>query len=119
MNPADVASRGLEDGQIVRVGSPRGEVLAGVVATDRVMPGVAVLATGAWFDPESPGRAGALDKHGNSNVLTFDRGSSQLTQAPSPQSCLVRVEKFEGGAPAVTAFTPPVAMLSHSHEVSR
>jgi biotin/methionine sulfoxide reductase len=116
MNPTDVARRGLRDGDVVRVHNRRGEVLAGVLATDRVMPGVAILATGAWYDPERPGMAGTLDKHGNSNVLTFDRGSSQLTQAPSPQSCLVRVERFDRVAPDLSVLDTPSLASARTHE---
>ena len=47
-----------------------------------MIPGVVQLATGAWFDPETPGKTGSLDKHGNPNVLTRDRGTSRLGQGP-------------------------------------
>ena len=46
-------------------------------------------------------------KHGNPNVLTPDKGTSRLAQGPIAHTCLVEVERFEGAAPAVTAFEPP------------
>jgi biotin/methionine sulfoxide reductase len=72
-----------------------------------VRPGVVTLPTGAWFDPAVPGTIGALEKHGNPNVLTPDRGTSRLAQGPTAHSTLVQVERYEGEVPAVTAFTPP------------
>ena len=71
------------------------------------MPGVVFLNTGAWYDPAEPGRPGSLDKHGNPNVLTHDRRTSRLSQGPAAHSTLVEVERFDGEAPAVTAFDPP------------
>jgi biotin/methionine sulfoxide reductase len=63
--------------------------------------------TGAWYDPEDFGVPGALDKHGNVNVLTRDRGSSSLSQGCSAQTCLVQAERLDGVAPPVTAFAGP------------
>jgi biotin/methionine sulfoxide reductase len=68
---------------------------------------VVTLPTGAWYDPAERGVIGALDKHGNPNVLTPDRGTSRLGQGPIAHSALVEVERFEGEAPAVTAHQPP------------
>jgi biotin/methionine sulfoxide reductase len=110
LNPADAAARGIAGGEIVRVFNDRGACLAGAVVTDRVMPGVIQLATGAWYDPAEPGVEGSLCKHGNVNVLTRDAGTSRLGQGPSAHSCLAEVERFAGEAPAVTAFEPPVVL---------
>ncbi|HEY0419360.1 MAG TPA: molybdopterin-dependent oxidoreductase, partial [Acetobacteraceae bacterium] len=103
----DAAARGLHPGDIVRVFNDRGACLAGVQVTDGLLPGVAVLATGAWFDPLEPGVPGSLCVHGNPNVLTRDVGTSQLGQGPSAQSCLVQVERWEGEVPPVKAHLPP------------
>jgi len=67
-----------------------------------------LLATGAWFDPLEPGVPGSLCVHGNPNVLTADVGTSSLTQGPSAQSCLVRVEAWTGALPPVRAHMPPL-----------
>ncbi len=109
LNPADAAARGIAAGDIVRVFNARGETLAGAVLDHGVRPGVVNLATGAWYDPAEPGRIGSLDKHGNPNVLTLDRGTSKLAQGPIAHSALVEVERFAGPAPDITAFTGPNA----------
>ncbi|PDQ22816.1 Asp-tRNA(Asn)/Glu-tRNA(Gln) amidotransferase GatCAB subunit C [Mesorhizobium sanjuanii] len=108
INPADAAARGVGDGDIVRVFNDRGAILAGAVLTDSIRPGVIQIATGAWYDPETPGEIGSLDKHGNPNVLTPDRGTSKLAQGPSAQNTLVEVARFEGAVPRVSAFDPPI-----------
>jgi biotin/methionine sulfoxide reductase len=77
------------------------------VLTDAVSPGVVQLATGAWFDPAPDG---TLDRHGSVNVLTLDRGTSRLAQAPIAHSALVEVELFAGEPPEMGAFTPPVIL---------
>jgi biotin/methionine sulfoxide reductase len=107
INPTDAKARNLRDGDIARVFNDRGACLAGVHVTDAIRPGVVQLSTGAWYDPDRPGEIGALDKHGNPNVLTLDKGTSKLAQAPAAHSLLVEVERFEGEVPAVTAHEPP------------
>jgi len=61
------------------------------------------MSTGAWWDPDETG----MCVHGNPNALTPDRGTSSLGQGPAAHSCLVRIEKFEGKPPEVTAHKPP------------
>lgn len=107
MNPQDAGARGLQEGDIVRLFNDRGACLAGLVLSEAVSPGVVQLATGAWFDPVEAGRIGSLDAHGNPNVLTRDIGASSLSQAPSAQSCLVEIEKFDGPLPPIRAFVAP------------
>ncbi|MEU1126915.1 molybdopterin dinucleotide binding domain-containing protein [Streptomyces sp. NPDC005899] len=107
INPLDAASRGIESGRVVRVHNDRGSCLAGAVLSDDVMPGVIQLSTGAWWDPAQPGRSGTLDRHGNPNTLTADRGCSRLSQGPSAHSALVDVEPYDGPLPDVLAFAPP------------
>jgi biotin/methionine sulfoxide reductase len=65
------------------------------------------LATGAWYDPLDPLEVNSLDKHGNANLLTQDRGSSRLSQGCSAQSTLAQVERFTPPVPTITAFQPP------------
>lgn len=103
LNPADAAARGIETGMLVRLFNDRGACLAGAVLTDAVMPGVVQLATGAWFDPGPNG----LDLHGNANVLTLDKGTSSLAQAPIAHTALVEVEIFHGTPPDLRVMTPP------------
>ncbi|HEX2828655.1 MAG TPA: molybdopterin-dependent oxidoreductase [Burkholderiales bacterium] len=107
MHPEDAAARGLEAGDVVRVYNDRGACLAGVKIDDGVKRGVVVLPTGAWFDPLDPATPGSLEKHGNPNVLTLDKGTSKLTQGSSAHTCLVEVERYDGELPPITAFDPP------------
>jgi len=104
IHPDDAASRGIQDGDVVRVFNGRGACLAGARIDDGVRPGVVVLPTGAWYDPETPG---GLDRHGNPNVLTLDRGTSRLAQGSIAQTALVELEKFERELPPVLAFKQP------------
>jgi len=107
MHPRDAAARGVKAGDIVRVYNDRGACLAGVRIDDGVRIGVVVLPTGAWYDPLVPGEIGTLEKHGNPNVLTLDKGTSKLTQGCIAQTVLVEIELFRGELPPITAFDPP------------
>ena len=110
INSGDAAARGINSGDVVRVFNERGACLAGALVTDAVRPGVTVLSTGAWFDPTEP-KIGALDRHGNPNMLTRDEGCSKLSQGPAAQSALVQIERFIGTAPPVRAFEPPATTV--------
>jgi len=110
LSVADAAQRGIVDDDIVRLWNDRGACLAAARVDPGLRPGVIALPTGAWFDPVEPGAhagPGALDKHGNPNVLTIDIGTSRLAQGPSSHTCLVEVELFEGVLPEITAHNPP------------
>lgn len=116
MNPQDAAERGIAEGDVVRVFNDRGQMLCGITLSDGIRPGVVSIATGAWYDPDRPGRIGALDKHGNPNVLTQDVGTSRLGQGCAAQSALVEVERFNGPLPEITAFEPPAFARHPRHE---
>jgi biotin/methionine sulfoxide reductase len=107
LNTKDAVARGIVSGDVVRIYNVRGACLAGAVVTDAIRPGVIQLATGAWFDPLEPAEIGSLDKHGNPNVLTLDKGTSKLAQCSSAQTALAEVERFDGQAPPITAFSRP------------
>ncbi|NKB50152.1 MAG: molybdopterin guanine dinucleotide-containing S/N-oxide reductase [Alphaproteobacteria bacterium] len=107
IHPKDAKARGLKDGDVARLFNERGELLAGVLVTEEVRQGVVQLSTGAWYDPADASNTGSLDKHGNPNVLTLDKGTSRLGQGPIAHSTLIEIEKYEGDPPPVTAFTPP------------
>jgi len=106
MHPDNAATRGLAQGDVVRVFNDRGAFLAGVVVADHLRPGVVQISTGAWYDPAKGGQPGSLEKHGNPNVVTLDGGTSQLAQSTVVQTVLVQVEKCES-PPPVTAFASP------------
>jgi len=107
IHPEDAAERGLGPGDIVRVFNDRGQCLAGVRIEPGLKRGVVQMSTGAWYDPLVPGEIGTLDKHGNPNVLTLDKGTSLLAQGASAHTCLVEIERIEGELPPITAFDPP------------
>lgn len=103
MHPTDAADRGISDGDLIRLYNDRGACLAGVQVSEAVAPGIVQLSTGAWYDPDENG----MCKHGNPNVLTRDKGTSQLAQGTSAHTCIVQVERFVGEVPPITAFDPP------------
>ena len=107
LHPQDALARGIAEGDVVRVFNDRGACLAGARLVAGLMRGVAQMATGAWYDPLQPGLIGTLDKHGNANVLTLDKGTSRLTQGCSAQTALVEVERYPGAPPEISAYDPP------------
>lgn len=107
LHPDDAGARGIADGDLVEVGNARGRCLAVARLGDGLLPGVVQIATGAWFDPDDPGRPDPLELNGNPNVLTPDHGTSRLAQGPSANSCLVEIRRFAGEAPAVRAYRAP------------
>ncbi len=102
---SDAAARGIADGDTVELYNARGRCLAAALVSDAIMPGVIRLSTGAWFDPFAADEG--LDAQGNPNVLTRDLGASSLSQGCSAQTCLVRLRRVEGAAPAPGAHQPP------------
>ena len=114
INVGDAADRSIADGAVVRVFNQRGACLCGARLTEDIMPGVLMIATGAWLDPDIAGDSGLDCKHGNPNVLTPDRGTSSLAQGPAAHSCLVEIEPWAGTLVEVTAFTAPDIVPSGS-----
>ncbi|UCD85655.1 MAG: molybdopterin-dependent oxidoreductase [Deltaproteobacteria bacterium] len=86
----DAEFRGIKDGDMVRVFNDRGETVLPARVTQRILPGVANLPEGAWYNPDEKG----IDRAGSANILTRDE--------PSPagsfpyNSVLVQIEKVEG-----------------------
>lgn len=107
LSPRDARARGIQQGDIVRVFNDRGACLAAAKINDDLLEGVAVIATGAWFDPQEWKPSNSLEKHGNPNAVTIDVGSSKLSQGTVAQSCLVQIEAFKETLPEVTAFDLP------------
>ncbi|WP_273403441.1 molybdopterin guanine dinucleotide-containing S/N-oxide reductase [Campylobacter avium] len=103
INKADAKKLGIKDGDVVRVFNKRGQVLAGAVVSNDIMPGVVRLCEGAWYDPDDNG----LCKYGSANCLTLDLPTSELANGNISHTGLVNIEKFTGELPEVTAFSAP------------
>ncbi|MDB4990677.1 MAG: Molybdopterin oxidoreductase, partial [Myxococcaceae bacterium] len=99
----DAEARGIADGDLVELFNERGRCLAGAIVSQELMQGVARLATGGWHDSDGSG----LDRNGNPNTLTLDRGASGFSQGCSAQTCLVEARRFEGAPPAIETYQPP------------
>lgn len=106
LSPRDAAVRSIGDGDSIKVYNDRGAFVASARVNDGLMNGVAQVPTGAWFDPEEPGAAASLEKHGNPNVVMLDKGTSRLGQGSVAQTVLMQVEEF-ANPPRVTAFDLP------------
>ena len=92
MHPDAAAKRNLVAEDVVRVFNTRGACLAGVALDSQMREDTVSLPTGAWFKP-CP--ITGIELNGNPNVLTRDKGTSQLAQGPSAHTCLVQVEKHQ------------------------
>jgi biotin/methionine sulfoxide reductase len=106
LHPQTARRHQVADGDVVKLSNARGACLAAVVVSDDIGPDVAWMATGAWFDPQDVD-GDWIDVHGNPNSLTFDKGASGLTQAPSALTTLVSVEKWTKPLPPLTIDRPP------------
>lgn len=104
---AEAEKREIEDGDLLRIYNDRGSTLAVSRLSDDVRDGVVLLPTGSWFDPSEPAKNGGMEKHGNPNVLTVDKGTSKLGQGPIAHTTLVEVEVYSGEVPEVSAFKLP------------
>jgi biotin/methionine sulfoxide reductase len=107
IHPEDAMSRGIAASDVVRLYNDRGSCLAGAVIDDGLRRGVVQLSTGAWYDPLDPAHPISLCVHGNPNVLTVDRGTSQLAQGCTGQHTMVQLERWVGEVLPVTVFEPP------------
>ena len=108
IHPSTAESRGILEGDLVLLENDRGACLAGAVISfsKQIRPDCIALATGATFDPiELEGKP--LEVHGNPNVLTIDKGASQLSQGNIAHTTLVKLSKWNGEAPNLRIDSPP------------
>lgn len=87
INTLDAESRGIHDGDMVKIFNDRGEVVIPARVTERIMPGVIALPQGAWYSPDENG----IDHGGCANVLTKNV-TSPAGAFPS-HTALVQVKK--------------------------
>jgi len=71
MNVKDAASRGIRNGDEVRVFNDRGELRGRARVTTRMIPGLVDIPQGAWWTPDAKG----VDRRGCVNVLTSLRAT--------------------------------------------
>ncbi|MDX2158018.1 MAG: molybdopterin-dependent oxidoreductase [Hyphomicrobiaceae bacterium] len=108
INPDDARRLGLKDGDTALVRNARGRCLAGVRVTPDVRTGVAVLPTGAWWQPLETAE-GQLCIAGNANVLTADVPASAFSGGCAAHTCLVAIERYDGNAPLPEFRQPEMA----------
>jgi biotin/methionine sulfoxide reductase len=92
INPLDAAARDIGHGDAVLLSNGRGACHATAQLTAGLRPGTLIMQTGSWYETDEEG---AVDLHGNPNILTRDAGTSRLAQAPTAQTALVRIERLE------------------------
>nr|WP_315711054.1 DmsA/YnfE/YnfF family dimethyl sulfoxide reductase [Brenneria ulupoensis] len=91
INPVDASSRGITDGDEVRVFNGRGEVRLPAKVTPRIIPGVTAMPQGSWHQAEMNGDR--IDHGGCINTLTTLR-PSPLAKGNPQHTNLVQIEKI-------------------------
>ncbi|WP_042096107.1 molybdopterin dinucleotide binding domain-containing protein, partial [Escherichia coli] len=107
IHPDDAQTRGIQDGDTVRLWNSRGQILAGAVISEGIKPGVICIHEGAW--PDLDLTAGGICKNGAVNVLTKDLPSSRLGNGCAGNTALAWLEKYTGSELTLTAFEPPAS----------
>ncbi|WP_136660566.1 molybdopterin-dependent oxidoreductase [Nitratireductor sp. XY-223] len=98
IHPEAAKARGIADSDLVCLFNARGRCLAGAVLTDGIRPDTVALAAGAWFDPQTIDGE-PVEVSGNPNVLTIDKGCSELSQGNIAHTSLVKVMRWDGPKP--------------------
>lgn len=107
INPKDAAKKGIKNGDVVKIFSERGALLAGAVLTNTVRENVIQINEGGWYSPVDIKNDDMMCAHGHVNTLTIDKPTSKLANGNIAHTCLVDFEKYTGALPAIKAFTPP------------
>ncbi|MGE5262052.1 MAG: molybdopterin dinucleotide binding domain-containing protein, partial [Acidobacteriota bacterium] len=97
INPKDADTRGIQEGDLVRVFNDRGAVICAAQVTERLAPGtVHSYESCADYDPlGKPGES--ADRAGCINILTPSRFITKNSSGMAPNSCLVDIVKYDGG----------------------
>ncbi len=88
LNKLDAKSRGIVDGDIVKVYNERGATILPCRVTKRILPGVVNIPQGAWWMPDENG----IDRAGSINVLTSMRWTP-LAFGTAQHTIMVQLEK--------------------------
>lgn len=109
LNSVDAEKRGIKEGERVRIFNNLGSCISSVRISSDIRPGTIILPTGAWLDARylNANDASQTCLHGNPNILTSDKPTSQLSQGPAAMTCRVEVESFNRNLPEIRAFCPP------------
>ncbi|RPE67158.1 biotin/methionine sulfoxide reductase [Pacificibacter maritimus] len=106
LHPDAAKQRGLSAGDIVLIENARGGCLAGLALSDSLRRDCIALPTGAWLDlRQIDGKP--ICVHGNPNMLTRDKGSTQLSQGNIAHTAVVRVSKWSKPLPEISIFDAP------------
>lgn len=98
VNPVGAEKRKIQNHDIIRVFNDRGSVLGIAYVTELIRPGVIHCYTSSGkYDPLEPGKAYTSDRGGCINLLTPGRMMSKNAPGMAPNSCLVEIEKWDGG----------------------
>lgn len=90
INTLDAEARGIANGDLCSVRSPRGEILIEAKVTSRIVPGTVSIPQGAWHDADMAGDR--IDHGGCSNTLTMLHPTPIAKGNPSHTS-IVQVAK--------------------------
>jgi Tat-targeted selenate reductase subunit YnfE len=90
INPMDAKTRGIENGDKVKVFNDRGEVRVAAKVTPRIMPGVVAMGQGAWHQANMSGDR--IDHGACMNTLTTQR-PSPLAKGNPQHTNLIQIEK--------------------------
>lgn len=88
INSVDAHTRGIRNGDEVRVFNDRGKMIIVARVTERIMPGVVDIPQGAWYDPDER----QVDRGACANTLTKDEPSPGGNYTSN--TCLVQVKKI-------------------------
>lgn len=107
LNPETAKNLDLNEGDIIQLYNKRGACLAGLRLDTGLRVDCISLSTCAWLDlQEIDGEV--IDVHGNPNVLTLDKGTSELAQGNIAHTTLVKVKKWTKTLPELSINKPPI-----------
>ena len=93
INPIDAESRGIKNGDKVKVYNDRGAVVHACRITKKILPGVVNIPQGAWWKSDEEGN----DIGGNVNTLTSERWTP-IAFGNAQHTIMVEVKKYRKGA---------------------